>query len=264
MENNIIENQKSQSDAKPQKVRYALLDELRGFMVLCMVFYHGFFTLNMLFEWNISRFLWDFFTPVEPLFACGFIMLSGLMCGFSRSNLRRGALCFCVAIGLSAVTIIGSGLGFGRIEIYFGILHLLGVSMLFCGVFDFVLKRLNKWVGLVSSLALFLLTYGIPETNFDFLGVRQFIPMDWYMNPGLFPLGITTSDFFSADYFPIIPWIFIFLAGYFLYKFHLIEKFSKVFEPKRIKPLGFLGRHALIIYILHQPIIYLLCLPFML
>ncbi len=244
------------------KKRYALLDELRGFMVLCMVVYHGLLSLYQIFGWSAADELFDFFTPVEPIFAGGFILLSGLMCGFSRSNIKRGLLCFSFAIIVSVVTIVGSKMGLGNIAIYFGILHLLGFSMLFCGVFNFILKRINKWVGLLGSGLLFFIFFGIPKGYTDLVGIKDIIPRNLYNSEFLFPFGITSNSFSSADYFPIIPWLFLFIAGYYLYKIHLVEKFSRLFEPKRIVPLGFLGRHALLIYIIHQPIIYLVCMPF--
>lgn len=259
MEN--INNQPILPDEKP-KVRYALLDELRGFLVLCMVFYHGFLSIYNLLRLDFAEKLFDFFTPVEPFFAGTFILLSGMMCGFSHSNLLRGAKCFAVGLIISAVTFLAPESLGDNIFIRFGILHLLGFSMMFCGIFDFALKRTNKWVGLLVAVILFICFYGVPNDYPDFVGIRNIIPTDWYLKPYLFPLGITAPEFYSADYFPIFPWLFLFAAGYFLNKFHFVEKHEKLFMPKRIKPLGFLGRHALLIYILHQPIIYLVCVPF--
>ena len=243
------------------KIRYALLDELRGFLVLCMVVYHGLLSVYTLLGIDLADTLFEFFTPAVPFFAGAFIALSGMMCGFSRSNLLRGAKCFGVAIIVTVVTVAASQY-MGEMSIYFGILHLLGFSMMFCGIFDFALKRTNKWVGLLVAVILFICFYGVPNDYPDFVGIRNIIPTDWYLKPYLFPLGITAPEFYSADYFPIFPWLFLFAAGYFLNKFHFVEKHEKLFMPKRIKPLGFLGRHALLIYILHQPIIYLVCVPF--
>lgn len=243
------------------KIRYALLDEIRGFLVLCMVVYHGLLSVYSLLGIKTADTLFDFFTPSVPFFAGGFICLSGMMCGFSHSNLLRGVKCFAVAIVITIVTVLGSEF-MGDIAIRFGILHLLGFSMMFCGLFNFALKRTNKWAGLIIAIALFIIFYGVPNDYPDFVGIRNIIPTQWYLNKNLYPLGITAPGFFSADYFPIFPWFFLFLTGYFLFKFGFIQRFEKIFKPKRIKPLGFLGRHALIIYIVHQPIIYLICAPF--
>lgn len=244
-----------------KKVRYVLLDELRGFLVVCMVVYHGLLSLYQIFGWETADKLFDFFTPAEPYFAGAFVLLSGVMCGYSRSNIKRGAICFLIALGVSTVTIIGSN-WLGRIGIYFGILHLLGFSMLFCGIFDFALKRINKWVGIILSAALYIVFHGVPISYTDFVGIQGIIPDAFYKVDWLFPFGIIGSGFYSADYFPIFPWFFLFLCGYFLYKFQFAQRFEKVFKPSRIPPLSFLGRHALLIYVVHQPIIYLICMPF--
>ena len=163
-----MEEQLLGANAEKARVRYALLDELRGFMVFCMVFYHGFFTVYNFFNWQLSADLFQFFSPAEPFFAGGFIFLSGLMCGFSRSNLKRGLLTCGVALGVTACTVAVDYFTGQEIAIYFGILHLLGVGMLFCGLFHFALRRVNKWLGLGLNLVLFTLLYGVPENNFNF------------------------------------------------------------------------------------------------
>ena len=244
-----------------KKIRYALLDELRGFLVLCMVVYHGLLSVYSLLGIKTADTLFEFFTPAVPFFAGAFIALSGMMCGFSHSNLLRGIKCFAIAIAITIVTEIASKF-MGDIAIRFGILHLLGFSMIFCGIFSFALKKVNKWVGLIVAIALFIVFYGVPNDYPDFVGIRNIIPPEWYFKNFLYPFGITAPSFYSADYFPLFPWMFLFFAGFFLFKFGFVQKFEKIFKPKRIKPLGFLGRHALLIYVVHQPIIYLLCAPF--
>lgn len=245
--------------AKKPKVRYALLDELRGFMVFCMIFYHAFFTVYDFFELPISAELFEFFSPAEPFFAGGFIFLSGLMCGFSRSNTKRGLLTCGVALLVTACTVLVDRLTGQEVAIYFGILHLLGFGMFFCGLFDFALRRVNKWLGLGVSLALFALLYGVPENNFNFLNIRAHLPAGWGRLPGMFILGFTTDEFYSADYFPLLPWLFLFLAGYYAVKTGFIQRFKGLFGPLRVKPLAFLGRHALWVYLLHQPVILAVC-----
>ena len=67
-------------------------------------------------------------------------------------------------------------------------------------------------------------------------------------------LGFPGSDFYSDDYFPLIPWIFMYLCGYFLSP-AVVEACRK--RPgKRVEPLTFMGRRSLVVYMLHQPIVY--------
>ena len=74
----------------------------------------------------------------------------------------------------------------------------------------------------------------------------------------LYPIGITGRDFVSFDYFPIIPYIFMFWAGYALFTPIAYGKLPKWFYEKKAGILGFMGKHSLTIYAVHQLII--LCL----
>ena len=73
----------------------------------------------------------------------------------------------------------------------------------------------------------------------------------------LFPLGWTYPGFYSADYFPLFPWLFVFLvgswAGYYVADKKLPARF---YDRKGVPFFSWLGKKALIIYIIHQPILY--------
>ena len=63
--------------------------------------------------------------------------------------------------------------------------------------------------------------------------------------------------FFSTDYFSLIPWIFLFVAGYFLHRVLEEEGLNeKLFAKGNVPVLNWIGRHSLIVYLLHQPILY--------
>ena len=237
--------------SKVLKERYHLLDELRGFMVLCMVVYHGFLAVDMaLIEGSqIAIMLFDFFTPVEPLFAGGFIMLSGLCCNFSRSNLKRGLILLAIALGFNVATYLGEALfDFYGLFIRFGILNLLSLCMIFVGLTDWLLKKLNPYIGFAVSVIAFALAYAfIAKPDYSYI----LTDTDY-----LFMFGFVTNTFRSADYFPLLPWIFIYLAGYYLGKTGIIQKYKNIFLKKCIIPFRFLGKYAIIVYILHQPIIF--------
>ena len=65
---------------------------------------------------------------------------------------------------------------------------------------------------------------------------------------------------FSSDYFSLFPWFFLFLSGYFLYRIVFEKGIAN--QLKECKTgntfFDFLGRHSLILYLLHQPFLYLL------
>ena len=49
------------------------MDEIRGLCVLLMIFYHAFYTMSMLFHWELGTKLLVFFSPAEPFFSPGFL-----------------------------------------------------------------------------------------------------------------------------------------------------------------------------------------------
>ena len=70
-------------------------------------------------------------------------------------------------------------------------------------------------------------------------------------------LGFPYQGFFSTDYFGVLPWIFLFLCGYFL--FDVLGKRGlneKLFAKGKLLLLNRMGRNSLLIYMLHQPVVY--------
>lgn len=238
--------------------RIHFLDELRGLSVFCMIFYHAFFILYSMFDISWAKSLFLFFEPVQPIFAGIFISLCGISCSLSRNNLKRGLRLLAVAAGFTLVTaLVLPALGFEGMEIYFGILHFLSLSILICVLLRKPLERTSPFAGMLFCAVMYPLTSGIEE---GYLGYGELIslklPEALYTTNYLMPLGIYSPSFYSGDYFPLFPDIFIFLFGYFVGRYCLVYSFPDGFYKKRSRFLSLLGRNALIIYIIHMPLIY--------
>ena len=91
------------------------------------------------------------------------------------------------------------------------------------------------------------------------IGLAAFLPglrraadvrFDW-----LLPLGLLWPIFASYDYFPLIPWFGVFLAGAALGKTVYAPGKSLLLRPPRETFINFAGRHSLLIYVVHQPVI---------
>ena len=76
--------------------------------------------------------------------------------------------------------------------------------------------------------------------------------------PHLWLFGFTTPDFASADYFPLLPWFFVFLLGTWAGRYVKAGRLPQWFYTARAPRLALVGRHALVLYVLHQPALYAL------
>lgn len=234
-----------------------------------MVFYHAFYTMSYLFNIEAGAYLLNIFMPLEPFFAGIFILISGICCNFSRSNLLRGIKLFLVSITLSLVTyILGPDM-----FISFGILHMLSICMITYGILEPVLKKAKPVICIVISVLLYIITIPVQEGIFGIKKILEINIPKWAYNSGiLFPIGIYNNTFQSADYFPLFPWMFIFFFGVFLGMYFIknisinlnsdISKtkntsfYNDVLTKNHSPALSFIGRNSLIIYIVHQPVIY--------
>ena len=105
-------------------------------------------------------------------------------------------------------------------------------------------------------LVTFFLTREVPSGYIGFEGLRLCPLPPWlYQWDFLAVLGLPGPGFWSSDYFPLIPWLCLYLCGYFLWR--LIGSRRKVMDRLRpgVRPLAFVGRHSLVIYLLHQPVL---------
>lgn len=243
------------SKARSIDARYHLLDEVRGLAVICMVVYHALYLLGNFFNVAQAQSLFEFFMPAEPYFAGAFIFISGICCCFSRSNLKRGIKLLAVAIALNIATYLIKYIGIYA-EIKFGILNLLAVCMILAALLLPLVKKI-PWLLGAALCALLFLTFCRIDSGVIGIGPLSFtLPEGIMQNPYLFPLGIHTDSFYSADYFPIFPWIFVFIAGMFAGVPGMRGKYPKFMSDSHTPFLARSGRSALLVYIVHQPVIY--------
>lgn len=166
-----------------------------------------------------------------------FIFISGICLRFSRDPVRRGFFVFCAGLLVSLVTMLM------KMPVLFGILQCIGVCMMLCGMLR---QRIEGRLGIVFALVclgLFALTWWATSS------IKVNITY-------LFPIGLRREGVYSADYYPIIPWLFLYLIGMVFGKKLDEHREYAVFQRKFPRWMTFPGRHSLLIYLLHQPILY--------
>lgn len=245
---------------KPGRIHF--IDEVRGIDIVLMVAFHAFYTIGWLYQVEWGRTLFRFFDPAAPFFAGLFIFICGISCHLSHSNLRRGLLLAGVSIVISAFLWF-----FMRSEmIWFGILHFLAIAILLFALLKPLLAHIPPWIGIAACAFLMLITWWVPTAhNADggsYFGIRGLLAVelpDWLASQNwLYPLGFWYIP--SADYFPLLPWLFCFLGGSFVGVWVEQGRTPRWMYKSRLPIFSWLGRHTLIIYILHQPVIYAICL----
>lgn len=235
--------------------RIYLLDELRGFAILCMVVHHAFLDVGDVLGLAWGYAVFDALCTVQPLFWAIFIVISGICSRLSRNALRRGLLVFGCGLGVTLVTAVLLPLmGIDGAQIYFGILSCLGACMIITGLLMPLIEKANAVMGMVVCAVLFFTVYGISDGTVLF-GLVE-LPRALYQYDWLCPLGFYSSTFFSADYFALLPWLFLFLFGAFAGKYAKEGRLPAGCYKRRSPFLCLVGRNSLWIYLGHQVVLY--------
>ncbi len=235
------------------KKRIHLIDTIRGVIIIGVVGYHLLFDLVFIFGLNIPFLFYPFVNFVRDFGAGMLIFISGIACNLSHSNLKRGIQCLIVALLFSLVTRFVIPDEF----IFFGVLHLLAICMIGYHLLRKFIDKIPVYAAPVLFV-IFLFLFCVPEGNFGFFGKAYFsLPEDFKGNVILYCLGFPwRNGIYSADYFPLIPWALLFLTGNIIGRYFKNGKGPAFLYMDVCPPVTFIGTKTLIIYVLHQPVVY--------
>ena len=236
------------------KQRYFWIDNIRAVAMISMIIYHGVWDLVYLYgmNWNWYRsdlaFLW------QQSICWTFILLSGFCWNFSKNPLKQGIVVSGAGVLVTIVTLVASY----ESRVIFGVLNLIGASALLMIPLKRYFVKIPAVTGFAAMFVLFAFTYGINERTLGFFGWDLIeLPLKLYKNLFSTFLGFPKLSFYSSDYFSLFPWSFLYFAGYFLYRLWKEERIpGAVCLNRRIPLLTEMGRKSLIIYMLHQPILF--------
>ncbi len=268
------------ASASPSK-RVRGYDTIRGFSVLSMTGFHTCYDLVYIYGMSLPWFR----PPLQDIWRASiswtFLVLAGIMCAYSRSNLKRAAKYLLVALAIWVATSIASL----DTPINFGIIYCMGFSTLsywaishLSGLISRKPQAQNGKANpsasrkpsgakrlLYTALALlvaFVLCLDVPNGRFGlsaFGGPSLAIARQPYDCGALSWLGFPGPGFSSGDYYTPLPYTLLFLAGACVGNVMKLKGTPRFLKELRLAPLEWVGRHALEFYVLHQPIVLMLC-----
>lgn len=223
-----------------KKERIWEIDALRGFLIICMIIVHFAIGAQMFFpQFTLPAWLEAVMMRAGTLF----VIVSGLSATLGTRTVRRGIIVFCCGLALQLGSYLAVLLGiFGdEMVIRFGVLHLLGISMMLWPL----IKAAKPWQLLIAAAVIIGLGYWF-ET--------------FYVKPKfLFAFGLITRQFGSGDFYPLFPEFGWFLVGGALGKLLYAEKKTLLPKVKSdcaiLRFFRFCGRNSLIIYLVHLPLV---------
>lgn len=242
--------------------RFVWLDATRGFAIVLMVVYHFSYDLDLFgyldIDFNHDP-RWRFFRAV---IVSMFLVVVGISLTLAT---RRGIQwrTFSQRLGLVAacalLVSVGSGWMFPNSLIFFGILHFIAVAsllgLIFIRLFGIRFFWLNLWLGLL------LVAMGV------------FVQLPFFDHPWLQWVGMMTYKPVTEDYVPLLPWFGVVLIGMFAGQYFVAHQnqfpsmdqgMGKVRRVAGVdglpmtlllSSLAAAGRHSLLIYMVHQPIL---------
>ena len=228
-----------------EKQRFISVDLLRSIAIVLMVIYHFVFDLSFFYAFKIEVFTGGW-RAVGRTAAILFLLLVGISFVISNKERppkkiwKRALQRSCVIFGLGLLITLVTFLYDPNTYIRFGILHLIGLSIIFLPLFR-KFRELNLLLGSAVIAAGWQVSLLRAET-YLFL-----------------PLGIKYPNFASLDYFPLFPWFGVILVGMGLGSLIFVRwNLKPMIKHPFWKILSIPGRYSLWIYMIHQPILFLL------
>ncbi len=210
------------------------LDLIRGIAIIMMIMFHLIYDLNQFGYTNIplSNFwltsYWRYLIVLLFLNAVGISLVLAYADSFNLNKfIKRLALLGLAALLVSVGTYFQNPDGW----VYFGILHLIWTSTLIA-IFFIQLPKISLFIA--ALIFVFKVFLNLPDLSFLSVWLSDYLPL------------------FSVDLYPLFPWIAFIFTG--IYLGHN-PVYKKIFFMK-LPLLQLIGQHSLIIYLLHQVILF--------
>ena len=219
--------------------RLLLIDALRGSAIVLMVLYHFCFDLAHFGLVAFDFYHDSFWLHARTLILGSFLLLVGVSLVLAvrkrldvRRYLQRLAAIVAAALLVSAVT----WWQFAERLVFFGVLHFIALA----SILGLLFVRAGRF-NLVAGVALIV--------------IGNYYQFAWFDEPGWRWIGLMTHKPLTVDYVPLLPWFGVVLLG--MGVAPALQRLARGLRSSR-QPLAWLaaaGRHSLLIYLLHQPLL---------
>ncbi len=209
-----------------------------------MIIFHFTYDLNHFGFVEVDFYRDSFWIHFRTLIVALFLGLVGFSLQVAtgeRLNPPRYLRRLAMLVGAAALVSLGTYLLFGDKMIVFGVLHFIALA----SVLGLLFRHLF-WSNLLLGTGVII--------------VGMHIQHEWFNAPAWHWIGLMTQKPVTLDYVPLIPWFGFVLIG--MFSARIVQKYRLlVSDPKRkqhplTKILAFSGRHSLVIYLLHQPLLF--------
>ena len=220
--------------------RIAGLDALRGIAIVAMAIYHFCFDLRY-FGVTRADFEHDpFWLAARSAILSSFLLIAGISMVLARRGLRSDARWLrhaAVIAGAALLVSTASYVMFPRSYIWFGVLHAIAVSLV-------VARPFVDRPPAAAAAGVVVIAAGIVLSHpaFD--------------NRALGWIGFMTHKPVTEDYVPLFPWTGVLLLGIAAGHWLMRGRFARLsLLDHAPAALRWLGRHSLVVYLLHQPLL---------
>jgi uncharacterized membrane protein len=228
--------------AQAHSSRLVVVDALRGSAIVLMVIYHFCFDLSYFglasFDFYEDRFWLNLRTLILSLFL-GLVGVSLVLASRQRLDVGRYLRRLILLVASAALVSFSTWWMFGERFVFFGVLHFIAVA----SVLALLFLRAGS-LNLIAGVGVILFATRYQSA--------------WFDTPGRRWIGLMTHKPLTEDYVPLLPWFGVVLLGLFTAPY--IVQWSKTrlggtSDAASIRWLALAGRHSLVIYLIHQPLL---------
>jgi uncharacterized membrane protein len=230
--------------APEQGGRIAWLDAARSVALMAMATFHFVFDLEAFGYVSPGTALTGGWAIFARVVASSFLVLVGigLYLGHGRGvrwpRVRRR---FLRIAGAAALISVATYFALGPQMIFFGILH----EIAFASIVGLAFLRLPFWLNAAAATLV--------------IALPRLARFDIFASPWLIWTGLGTRPTAAADFVPVFPWFGAVLAGIALAQVlgstGVWARMALLPTGPGLRRLGFAGRHSLLFYLIHQPIL---------